>query len=314
MNKHAAGGLSQISAGLSLPVIVAPMFLVSGPRLVVATCRNGMIGSFPVAYARNGADLRRWFQDIEDGLADDPAMRARYAANLIVHPTNRRLEQDLDLICEFRVPIVIASVGNAAPIVERVHTYGGIVLTDVARISHARKAIDSGVDGLILLCAGAGGHTGWLSPFAFVPEVRQFYDGPVILAGAISDGAGLHAAQALGADLAYVGTRFIAALESDAKPEYRDMVVESGADDIALTAAVSGLPANWLKASLKSAGYTDLDTVPSGPFDFDEKLKAWRDVWGAGHGVGATRSIAGVQEIAAELAAEYGKVREARLQ
>lgn len=309
MNTHAEGRLSQISAGLALPVIVAPMFLVSGPRLVVASCRNGMIGSFPAAYARTGADLRRWLEEIETGLADHPAGLARYAANLIVHPTNRRLDEELDLLCEFRVPIVIASVGNAAPIVERVHGYGGIVLTDVARINHARKAIDSGVDGLILLCAGAGGHTGWLSPFAFVPEVRRFYDGPVILAGAISDGAGLRATQALGADLAYVGTRFIAAHESDAKPEYRDMVVASGADDIALTAAVSGLPANWLKGSLKLAGYTDLDTIPSGPFDFDEKLKAWRDVWGAGHGVGASRSIASVEEIAGELAAEYRKAR-----
>jgi nitronate monooxygenase len=209
------------------------------------------------------------------------------------------------LICKHKVPIVIASVGNPAPIVARVHDYGGVVLTDVARIDHARKAVDRGVDGLILLCAGAGGHTGWINPFAFVRAVRAFYDGPVILGGGIADGASLHAARALGADLAYIGTRFIAATESDAKPEYRQMIVDSNADDIVLTAAVSGLPANWLQKSLALTGYTDLDKTAVGGFSFAEKLKAWRDVWGAGHGVGSTVSTATVEDIVFQLEREY---------
>jgi nitronate monooxygenase len=295
-------------SGLRLPVVVAPMFLVSGPRLVVASCRQGLIGSFPTAYPRTAADLEHWFQEIERGLAELPAGAAPYAANLIVHRTNPRMDTDLDLICKYQVPIVIASVGNPAPIVERVHEYGGLVLTDIARISHARKAIGSGVDGLILLCAGAGGHTGWINPFAFVRAVRAFYDGPVILAGGIADGTALHAAKVLGADLAYVGTRFIAAAESDANPEYQQMIVDSNADDIVLTAAVSGLPANWLKQSLQLAGYTDLGQPAPGGFSFAEKLKAWKDVWGAGHGVGSTLSTATVEDIALQLRSEYLQV------
>jgi nitronate monooxygenase len=292
-------------SGLRLPILVAPMFLVSGPRLVVAAGRHGLIGSFPTAYPRTLEDLERWFQEIEHGLPQRPAGSAPYAANLIVHPTNERMEAELELICKHKVPIVIASVGNPARIVARVHEYGGVVLTDIARIDHARKAVDRGVDGLILLCAGAGGHTGWINPFAFVRAVRAFYDGPLILAGGIADGTSLHAARALGADLAYVGTRFIATAESDAKPEYQQMIVDSTADDIVLTAAVSGLPANWLKKSLELRGYTDLNQAASGGFSFSEKLKAWRDVWGAGHGVDSTMSRATVEEVVFQLEVEY---------
>jgi nitronate monooxygenase len=306
MSKRGEERWAEIAAELRLPIIVAPMFLVSGPRLVVASCRNGLIGSFPTAYARTPQDLQRWFQEIELGLAGQPARTAQYAANLIVHATNPRMEADLDLIIEHKVPIVIASVGNPARIVERVHSYGGIVLTDVARISHARKAIASGVDGLILLCAGAGGHTGWINPFAFVPAVRTFYDGPIILAGAISNGYGLHAARALGADLAYIGTHFIAVAESDAKPEYQQMIVASNVDDIVLTSAVSGLPANWMRKGLELAGYTDLSKPLPGGFSFGEHVKPWRDVWSAGHGLGATTSIATVADVVAQLEKEYG--------
>jgi nitronate monooxygenase len=249
--------------------------------------------------------LDRWFEEIELGLAQQPAGSAPYAANLIVHPTNERMDAELDLICKHKVPIVIASVGNPARIVARVHDYGGVVLTDVARIDHARKAVDRGVDGLILLCAGAGGHTGWINPFSFLRAVRAFYDGPVILAGGIADGTSLHAARVLGADLAYMGTRFIATAESDAKPEYQQMIVDSTADDIVLTAAVSGLPANWLKKSLELRGYTDPNQTASGGFSFSEKLKAWKDVWGAGHGVGSTLSTATIQDIVLQLEGEY---------
>jgi nitronate monooxygenase len=305
MQKSSAERWNEMVSGLRLPIVVAPMFLVSGPRLVVASGRHGLIGSFPTAYPRTLEELERWFQEIERGLAQQPATSVPYAANLIVHPTNERMGAELDLICRYKVPIVIASVGNPARIVERVHEYGGVVLTDVARLDHARKAVDRGVDGLILLCAGAGGHTGWINPFAFVRAVRAFYDGPVILAGGIADGTSLHAAKVLGADLAYIGTRFIAAMESDAKPEYRQMIVDSNADDIVLTAAVSGLPANWLKKSLELRGYTDLDKTLAGSFSFSEKLKAWRDVWGAGHGVGSTPSTATVGEIVCQLEREY---------
>jgi nitronate monooxygenase len=305
MQRASGGRWNEMILGLRLPVLVAPMFLVSGPRLVLAACRHGLIGSFPTAYPRTLEELERWFQEIECGLAQQPAGSAPYAANLIVHPTNERMDLELDLICKHKVPIVIASVGNPARIVARVHDYGGVVLTDVARIDHARKAVDRGVDGLILLCAGAGGHTGWINPFAFVRAVRAFYDGPVVLAGGIADGTSLRAARVLGADLAYIGTRFIATAESDAKPDYQQMIVDSTADDVVLTAAVSGLPANWLKKSLELTGYKDLNQTPSGGFSFSEKLKAWRDVWGAGHGVGSTASAATVEDIVLQLEGEY---------
>jgi nitronate monooxygenase len=305
MQESSANNFGEMIRGLRLPIVVAPMFLVSGPRLVVAACRHGLIGSFPTAYPRTLEELERWFQEIERGLVQLPAASAPYAANLIVHPTNERMDSELDLICRHQVPIVIASVGNPARIVARVHDYGGVVLTDVARIDHARKAVDRGVDGLILLCAGAGGHTGWINPFAFVRAVRAFYDGPVILAGGIADGTSLHAAKVMGADLAYIGTRFIATAESDAKPDYQQMIIESTADDVVLTAAVSGLPANWLKRSLELTGYTDLNQAASGAFSFSEKLKAWRDVWGAGHGVGSTLSSATVEQIVLQLEHEY---------
>jgi nitronate monooxygenase len=291
---------AEIAASLRLPIIVAPMFLVSGPRLVIAAGRAGLLGSFPTAYARTAQDLDRWLTEIKSGLGDTP-----YAANLIVHPTNPRVAEDLDLICAHKVPVVIASVGNPARIVDRIHAYGGVVLTDIARVSHARKAAESGVDGLILLCAGAGGHTGWINPFAFVPAVRALYAGPLILAGAISNGAGLRAAQVLGADLAYLGTRFIATHESDAVPDYQAMIVTAETDDIILTPAVSGLPANWLRGSLERLGYTDFKNPPPGAFSAAENFKAWRDIWGAGHGVFATTATASVADVTAELEAEY---------
>jgi nitronate monooxygenase len=305
MQKSSAESFSDMVRRLRLPIVVAPMFLVSGPRLVIAACRQGLIGSFPTACPRTVEELERWFQEIERGLSQLPAASAPYAANLIVHPTNERMDPELDLICRHKVPMVIASVGNPARIVARVHDYGGVVLTDVARIEHARKAVDRGVDGLILLCAGAGGHTGWINPFAFVRAVRAFYDGPVILAGGIADGVSLHAVRVLGANLAYMGTRFIATAESDAKLEYQQMILESTADEVVLTAAASGLPANWLKKSPELTGYTDLNQAPSGGFSFSEKLKAWRDVWGAGHGVGSTLSAATVEDIVLQLEGEY---------
>jgi nitronate monooxygenase len=266
------------------------------------------VGSFPTAYARKPEDLERWLLEIERGLeaaCEIGEAPAPYAANLIVHPTNPRVDADLDLICAHRVPVVIASVGNPSRIVERVHGYGGVVLTDIARVSHVDKAIASDVDGLILLCAGAGGHTGWINPFAFVPAVREKFDGTIILAGSISDGRGIYAAQALGADMAYIGTRFIATLESDATEEYRALLIDSLTDDVILSPAVSGLPANWLRGSLERLGVTDWSNAPAGKFSAESNFKAWRDVWAAGHGVGATRKVASTPEIVAELQSDY---------
>ncbi|MET0656558.1 MAG: nitronate monooxygenase, partial [Steroidobacteraceae bacterium] len=296
--------LRKIIAELRLPAIAAPMFLVSGARLVVAACRAGIIGAFPTAYARTTQMLDDWLRTITTELANDAISGrpcAPWAANLIVHPTNSRVDADLDLLVKYRAPLVVASVGNPARIVERVHGYGGVVLSDIATLAHARKAADSGVDGLILLCGGAGGHTGALNPFAFVPAVRQFFDKPIILAGSISNGSSIRAALALGADLAYIGTRLIATLESDASDAYRDLVVASCADDIVLTSEVSGLPANWLRGSLDRLGLAGIQQQRSSSFSADANFKAWRDVWAAGHGVGATTHISAVADVVAEL-------------
>ncbi len=289
---------------LRLPVIVAPMFLVTGTRMVVAACREGVIGSFPTAYARTSAMLERWLENISSELAastNASRPNAPWAANLIVHPTNSRAHADFELLAKYRAPIVIASVGNASRFVSPVHDYGGLVFADVASVEHARKAARSGIDALILLCGGAGGHTGWMNPFAFVPAVREFFDKPIILAGSISDGAGLRAAQALGAELSYVGTRFIATLESDATEEYRQLMVSSTSADIVLTSEVSGLPANWLRGSLTKLGYEGKQQGRLENFSADANFTAWRDIWGAGHGVGAVKRVQSVADVVAEL-------------
>ena len=297
-----------IIASLRLPVIAAPMFLVSGARLVVAACRAGVIGSFPTAYARTTDMLDEWLRTITDELAkaaEDDRWCVPWSANLIVHPTNSRVDADLDLLVQYQAPIVIASVGNPARIVARVHDYGGLVFADVATLTHARKAAQSGVDALILLCGGAGGHTGWINPFAFVPAVREFFNKPIILAGAISGGAAIRAALELGADLVYMGTRFIATHESDASTEYRNLVVSSTVDDIVLSSEVSGLPANWLRTSLQRLGFKGEKQERSSVFSADENFKAWRDIWAAGHGIGSVKRISTLGEVVSELEAEF---------
>jgi nitronate monooxygenase len=300
--------LKRLIAGLRLPVIVAPMFLVSGVGLTVAACREGVIGSFPTAYARTLEMLDSWLQRITEQLSLDPPPGrpiAPWAANLIVHPTNTRADGDLDLLVRYRAPIVIASVGNPSRIVARVHDYGGLVLSDVATLAHAQKAAKSGVDALILLCGGSGGHTGWMNPFAFLPAIREFFEKPIILAGSISNGAAIRAALELGADLVYIGTRFIATQESDASDAYRNLVVASTADDVVLSSEVSGLPANWLRGSLQRLGIKGDHQEPSSSFSADANFKAWRDVWAAGHGVGAVKGISTVAEVVAELEAGF---------
>jgi nitronate monooxygenase len=296
-----------LARNLRLPVIAAPMFLVSGPELVLASCREGLIGAMPTLNARTTAELDEWLSRIMRGLAEaDRAsgnVRAGpFAANLIVHRSNERLAADIDLLEKHRVPLVMASVGDAARIVDRVHGWGGKVLADVATVHHARRAADAGADGLVLLCAGAGGNSGWLSPFAFVPAVRHFWGGTIAVAGGVAHGAGIRAALELGADLVSIGTRFIAAQESLANAGYRKMLIESTADDVVLTSEVTGIPANFLKPSMLRCGFVPSGT--SGGFNTDKEIavfKKWKDIWAAGQGVGEIRAEQSMSQIVDEL-------------
>lgn len=302
-NRELAGTLR---SKLTVPVIAGPMFLISGPELVIACSRAGVVGSFPTLNARTTAILDEWLAR----MTAETAGTAPFAANLIVHHTNTRVEEDLDLLASHRVPLVISSVGNPSGVVAKVHAYGGVVLADVASIKHARRAAEAGVDGLILLCAGSGGNTGWLNPFAFVGAVREFFDGPVVLAGALTRGRFIHAAEQIGADLAYIGTSFIATHESMANDQYRDMLLASGADDVILTDEVTGIPANMLRQSLERAGFK----AGNKPDGFDlikeiETLKAWRDIWSAGHGVGDVTAIESVGELVGRLKRDYDAAR-----
>ena len=303
-------GRSRFPFDLTLPVVAAPMFLVSGHELVLACAREGVIGAMPAFNARTTEELDAWLDRIDAGtIALREAHPARrigpHAINLIVHHSNSRLDADLDVVVKHQVPLVFASVGNPARVRERVQAYGGRVFADVATVQHARRSAESGVDGLVLLCAGAGGNCGWLSPFAFVPEVRRFWDGPLVAAGAIGTGAAIRAVEMLGADLAYIGTRFIATRESLANDAYRAMLVEAGADDVLLTSEVTGIPANFLKASLERCGFT-----PEGRRGFDTAkeiamFKKWKDIWSAGQAVGAVTAIGTVADLVAELARDY---------
>lgn len=301
--------IGQWRARLTLPLVAAPMFLISGPELVLAACRQGVIGSFPTPNARTVADLDQWLDRITTSLTEKDAP---WAANVVVHRSNTRLNEDLDLVMRYKAPLVITALGSPRAIVERVHDYGGLVFADVNSVAFARKALEAGVDGLVLVAAGAGGHTGNMTGFSFVPAVREFFDGPVILGGGISDGAGIRAAEVLGADLAYMGTRFIACDESLAAPAYRDMLVSSTVDDLLLTRAITGVAANWLKPSIINAGF-DLDTMEKNPdIDFTDPqsgAKRWAQVWSAGHGVGLIDRTEPVASLVARLRQEYQEAR-----
>jgi nitronate monooxygenase len=295
-----------LTAGLALPLVVAPMFLVSGPDLVIASCRAGVIGALPSLNARTTAVFDEWLTRIRAELSDAAVAPppAPYAVNLIVHPTNPRLEADLDVCVKHRAPLIVAAVGNPTGVIAKVRAYGGRVISDAASVKHARRAAEAGVDGLILLCAGAGGNTGWLNPFAFVAEVRRFFAGPIVLAGAISRGSYVHVAREMGADLALSGTSFIAARESLVVDAYRQMLIESNADDIVLSAEVTGIPANFLKKSL--AGFTG--RAEKGGFDLDKELatlRAWRDIWAAGHGVGDVEEVLPAAALVARFRDDY---------
>ncbi|WFL76314.1 nitronate monooxygenase [Altererythrobacter arenosus] len=283
------------------------MFLVSGPEMIVAACRAGMIGAFPTPNARTSADLEDWLQAITGALAESPNAAA-WAANLVVHPSNERLAADLAAVVRYEAPLVITALGSPARVVDAVHGYGGVVFADVNSVAFARKAAAAGVDGLVLVAAGAGGHTGMTAGFAFVEEVRRFWDGPIVLGGAISSGSAIRAAEVLGADLAYVGTALIAAEESLATDSYKQMVVAAGAEDIVPSKGITGVTANWMRTSLLAAGY-DPDNMPEDKKpnfeNAQDDAKAWKNVWSAGQGVGAVNAVEPVAQVVARLKQEY---------
>lgn len=307
----------QLRNRLTLPLIGSPMFIVSRPDLVVEQCLSGIVGSLPALNARPPETLDGWLSDVKARLAQaaeaEPArLIAPFAVNLIVHASNDRLGADLETCVRHQVPLIITSLRAPGDVVARVHDYGGLVFHDVTTVRHARKALEGGVDGLILVCAGAGGHAGTLSPFALLREVRAFYDGPLVLAGSISDGASILAAQAMGADLAYMGTRFIATQEANAAPEYKAMIQQSTATDIVYTPYFSGVPANYLKPSIQAAGL-EPDNLPEreqAAVFGSGRTKAWRDIWSAGQGVGSITDAPAAADLIARLRAEYEEARE----
>ncbi|WP_020683533.1 NAD(P)H-dependent flavin oxidoreductase [Marinobacterium rhizophilum] len=294
---------------LRLPLIAAPMFLVSGPRLVTETCKAGVIGTFPALNQRSSEGFEQWLEDINAVLQDHahttgvPA--APFGVNLIVHPTNPRLNADLKLCVKHRVPVVITSLGAVKEVVDAVHSYGGLVFHDVTNLRHAQKAAAAGVDGLIAVCAGAGGHAGTLSPFALMNEIRQFFEGVVILSGSLSTGQDLAAARMLGADLSYMGTRFINTRESMAPDDYKDMIIGSHAADIVYTPKVSGIPASFMRQSLEAAGLLDAAHDTGKAMDLSDEAKAWKTVWSAGQGVGSIVDVPTTAELVARLKREY---------
>jgi nitronate monooxygenase len=300
---------------LKLPVISAPMFLVSGTELVKNCCLNGVIGSFPAPNARPIEVLDQWMgqlnEELEEARAIDPNRKiAPWAMNMVVHSSYSRLQDELELIKKHKPKLIITSLGSPKQVVDIVHEYGGLVFSDVSDLKFAKKAAEAGVDGLILVASGAGGHAGQINSFAFVDMVRTFWDGIIVLAGSISTGRGILAAQAAGADLAYMGTRFIVAIESMANDEYREMLVEATQEDIVLTDAFSGVMCNMLKPSIVKAGLDPEQLVKKDKVNFDNmqretNSKAWRDIWSAGHGVGAINKIESVAEIIDHLEVEY---------
>ena len=303
---------------LSLPVIASPMFIASGPALVAAQCKAGIVGSFPALNARPAELLDVWLTDLQKELAEfqaaNPDKRVGpIAVNQIVHQSNDRLAHDVEVCVKHQIPIIISSLRAPPPeMLDAVHAYGGIVLHDVVSIRHAEKALEAGVDGLILVAAGAGGHAGALSPFALVGEVRKFFDGPIALSGAIATGDAILAAQAMGADFAYIGSRWLATREANVSDAYRDAIVESAASDIVYTNLFTGVHGNYLKKSIVAAGL-DPDNLPvsdKSKMSFGAgSAKAWRDIWGAGQGVGLMEDVPTVAEMVARLTAQYQAAR-----
>jgi len=301
---------------LRLPVIGSPLFIISGPELVIAQCKAGIVGAFPSLNARPVSQLDEWLAEITETLAawdraHPEAPSAPFAVNQIVHKTNNRLYEDVELCAKYKAPIVITSLGARQDVNDAVHGWGGVVLHDVITDAFARKAVEKGADGLIPVAAGAGGHAGKLSPFAIIQELREWFDGPIALSGAIAGGRAVLAAQAMGADLAYIGSAFIATQEARAMEGYKDMIVASRGDDIVYTNLFTGVHGNYLRPSIVAAGLDpdDLPTADPSKMDFgsggNQKAKAWRDIWGCGQGIGAVKHVPTAGELVARLAAEY---------
>jgi nitronate monooxygenase len=303
-------------ANLSIPVVAAPMFLISGPKLVTACCKNGIIGTFPALNQRSSEGFEEWLIEIKNELAqfeqETGKKAAPFGVNLIVHHSNPRLQADLALCVKHEVPLIITSLGAVSELVDTVHAYGGMVFHDVIKYRHAQKAAEAGVDGLILVAAGAGGHAGTINPMTLVAEVRSFFDKTILLSGCISSGRDVASALQMGADLAYAGTRFINTTESSASDDYRKMIIDSNATDIVYTAAVSGVPANFLGASLEAMGITEEMWAIKKKINFGEELdaakaeaKAWKTIWSAGQGVSTIHDVLPVAELAARMKQEF---------
>jgi len=304
---------------LSIPVVGSPLFIVSGPELVIAQCKAGIVGSFPALNARPAELLDKWLERIKNELDDHEQKTGRkaapFAVNQICHHSNDRLMQDMAMCVKHKVPIIITSLRAPAEVVRAAHSYGGLVYHDVINIRHAKKAVEEGVDGLILVCTGAGGHAGTLSPFALVPEVRQWFNGTVLLSGSIAHGASILSALALGADLAYIGTRFIATTEANADQRYKQMLVETAAQDIVYSNLFTGVHGNYLAPSITAAGLdpANLPEADKSKMNFGSggnmEKKAWKDIWGAGQGVGQIQDVKPVAEVVAQLKREYEEAR-----
>lgn len=315
---------NSLARRLSLPMVAAPMFIVSNPDLVIAQCKAGVVGSFPALNARPAEALEAWLQRITSELeshnvANPDRQAAPFAVNQIVHNTNKRLQHDLDLCVKYKVPIVITSLGCKEFVIDAVHGYGGLVFHDVINNEYARKATEKGVDGLIAVATGAGGHAGTTSPFALVQEIREWFDGPLLLSGCIATGDAVLGARAMGADLAYVGSPFIATEEANAAPEYKQAIIDSASGDIVYSNLFTGVHGNYLRPSIEAAGL-DPDNLPeSDPSKMDfgsaenTDAKAWRDIWGCGQGISAVKALVPTRDLVARLECEYQAAR-SRLQ
>jgi len=298
---------------LSLPAIAAPMFLISGPKMVIECCKNGIVGTFPALNQRTSEGFEEWLIEIKTALADfekDSGKKAApFGVNLIVHPTNPRLEADVLLCVKHKVPLIITSLGAVAEVVDAIHSYGGLVFHDVIKKRHAKKAAGAGVDGLILVSAGAGGHGGTINPMTLIAEIKKFYDKTIILSGCISTGRDIASALQMGADIAYMGTRFINVEESKASDAYKKMIIESSASDVVYTASISGVHANFLGASLQAAGITEEDLKKDTKIDFGKEMnteaKAWKTIWSAGQGVTTIDNVMPVSELVDTLKNEF---------
>ncbi|AWI13606.1 MULTISPECIES: NAD(P)H-dependent flavin oxidoreductase [Bacillaceae] len=311
--------IEKFKESTTIPVIMAPMFLINDPNMVLRACEAGIIGTFPALNARTNEILEGWFEQITTEwdrikTANPDKKIAPWGINFISHRSNKRFTEDLQLIKKYQPPLIITSLGDPSPVVEIAHQYGGVVFSDVINVKFAKKAIEKGVDGLVLVCSGAGGHGGTYNPFAFIHEVKTFWDGPVVLAGAMSKGEDILAAEILGADFAYLGSRFIPAKESLASEAYKKMILESRVEDIIYTDAFSGVNANYLIPSIKQVGLDPEKLQRKEKIDFSElgnpNIRAWKDVWSAGQGVGAITQVQSLAEIVAELKQQYEAAKE----